>query len=83
MTSFSAPWGDRDAPGMKQLVADQKQYAPEQPPSIYFALAYAQGKVSRQILRKAIQVGRPVAARASSTPSRTSARSTSAASRPP
>ena len=57
MTSFSAPWGDDAAPGMKQLLADQKQFAPEQTPSIYFSLAYAQGKVVEQILRKAIQSG--------------------------
>jgi hypothetical protein len=38
-------------------VADQKQYAPDQPPSIYFALAYSQGMVVEQILRKAIESG--------------------------
>jgi ABC-type branched-subunit amino acid transport system substrate-binding protein len=57
VTSFSAPWGDKDAAGMKQLIADQKKFAPDQPPSIYFALAYSQGKVVEQILRKAIQSG--------------------------
>jgi ABC-type branched-subunit amino acid transport system substrate-binding protein len=57
VTSFSAPWGDSAAPGMKQLLADQKQFAPDQTPSIYFALAYAQGKVVEQILRKAIESG--------------------------
>lgn len=57
VTSFSAPWGDAQAPGMKQLVADQEQFAPDQPPSIYFALAYSQGKVAEQILRKAIASG--------------------------
>jgi ABC-type branched-subunit amino acid transport system substrate-binding protein len=57
VTSFSAPWGDDGAPGMKQLIADQKEYAPKQTPSIYFALAYAQGTVIEQILRKAIASG--------------------------
>jgi ABC-type branched-subunit amino acid transport system substrate-binding protein len=57
VTSFSAPWGAADAPGMEQLVADQKQYAPDQTPSIYFALAYSQGMVVEQILRKAIESG--------------------------
>jgi ABC-type branched-subunit amino acid transport system substrate-binding protein len=57
VTSFSAPWGDEDAPGMEQLIADQKRYAPDQPPSIYFALAYAQGRVVEQILQKAIRSG--------------------------
>jgi ABC-type branched-subunit amino acid transport system substrate-binding protein len=54
VTSFSAPWGDESAPGMKQLLADQKQFAPDQTPSIYFALAYAQGEVIEHILSKAI-----------------------------
>jgi hypothetical protein len=42
---------------MEQLLGDQKQYAPQQTPSIYFALAYAQGMVVEQILRKAIESG--------------------------
>ena len=57
VTSFSAPWGDEGSAGMEQLIADQKQFAPQQTPSIYFALAYSQGKVVEQILRKAIQSG--------------------------
>jgi ABC-type branched-subunit amino acid transport system substrate-binding protein len=57
VTSFSAPWGNEDTPGMQQLLVDQKQYAPDQTPSIYFALAYSQGKVVEQILRKAIETG--------------------------
>jgi ABC-type branched-subunit amino acid transport system substrate-binding protein len=57
VTSFSAPWGDEGAPGMEQLLADQEQYAPDQTPSIYFALAYSQGMVVEQILRKAIESG--------------------------
>jgi len=57
VTSFSAPWGDPGAPGMKQLVADHARYEPGQPPSIYFALAYAGAKVQAEILRKAIADG--------------------------
>jgi len=57
VTSFSAPWGDESAPGMQELIADQEKFAPKQIPSIYFALAYAQGKVVEQILRKAIKDG--------------------------
>ena len=57
VTSFSAPWGADDAPGMEQLIADQKRFAAEQTPSIYFALAYAQGKVVEEIVRKAIESG--------------------------
>jgi ABC-type branched-subunit amino acid transport system substrate-binding protein len=57
VTSFSAPWGDPGAPGMKQLVADHDKYEPGQPPSIYFALAYAASKLQAEILRKAIADG--------------------------
>jgi ABC-type branched-subunit amino acid transport system substrate-binding protein len=57
VTSFSAPWGDPAAPGMKQLVADHDRYEPGEPPSIYFALAYASSKVQAEILRKAIADG--------------------------
>ena len=57
VTSFSAPWSDPGAPGMKQLVADHDKYEPGQPPSIYFALAYAASKVQAEILRKAIADG--------------------------
>jgi ABC-type branched-subunit amino acid transport system substrate-binding protein len=57
VTSFSAPWGDPGAPGMQQLVADHDRYEPGQPPSIYFALAYAASKLQAEILRKAIASG--------------------------
>jgi len=57
VTSFSSPWGNEAAPGMKELISDQKKFAPEQTPSIYFALAYAQGKLVQQILAKAIESG--------------------------
>ena len=57
VTSFSAAWGDPDAPGMKDVVADHDKYEPGAPPSIYFALAYAQGKLQAAILRKAIDDG--------------------------
>jgi ABC-type branched-subunit amino acid transport system substrate-binding protein len=57
VTSFSAPWRDSGAAGMQQLVADHDKYEPGQPPSIYFALAYAAAKVQAEILRKAIAAG--------------------------
>jgi ABC-type branched-subunit amino acid transport system substrate-binding protein len=57
VTSFAAPWGDARVPGMKELVADHDQYSAKLPPSIYFTLAYAQGRVQAAILRKAIQSG--------------------------
>jgi ABC-type branched-subunit amino acid transport system substrate-binding protein len=57
VTSFAAPWGDKDTPGMAQLVADHNRYSAKTPPSIYFTLAYAQGQVQADILRKAIASG--------------------------
>jgi ABC-type branched-subunit amino acid transport system substrate-binding protein len=57
VTSFAAPWGDKQAPGMEQLLADHEKYSRKLPPSIYFTLAYAQGQVQTAILRKAIQSG--------------------------
>jgi ABC-type branched-subunit amino acid transport system substrate-binding protein len=57
VTSFSAAWGDPDAPGMKAVVADHDKYEPGAPPSIYFALAHAGAKVQAEILRKAIEDG--------------------------
>ena len=54
VTSFAAPWGDKNTPGMEQLVADHDRYSAKTPPSIYFTLAYAQGKVQAEILKKAI-----------------------------
>ncbi len=57
VTSFAAPWGDKQTPGMRQLVADHDRYSGKLPPSIYFTLAYAQGEVEAAILRKAIQSG--------------------------
>jgi ABC-type branched-subunit amino acid transport system substrate-binding protein len=57
VTSFAAPWGDAQAPGMKELVADHDQYSAKLPPSIYFTLAYAQGQVQAAILHKAIERG--------------------------
>jgi ABC-type branched-subunit amino acid transport system substrate-binding protein len=57
VTSFSAAWGDPDAPGMKDVLAHHEEYAPNTPPSIYFSLAYAAAKVQAAILKKAIDDG--------------------------
>lgn len=57
VTSFAAPWGDAQTPGMTELVADHDAYSAKLPPSIYFTLAYAQGQVQAAILRKAIRSG--------------------------
>jgi ABC-type branched-subunit amino acid transport system substrate-binding protein len=55
VTSFAAPWGDKEASGMEQLLADHDKYSAHLPPSIYYTLAYAQGQVQTEILRKAIE----------------------------
>jgi ABC-type branched-subunit amino acid transport system substrate-binding protein len=57
VTSFAAPWGADKTSGMKQLVADHHRYSAKLPPSVYFTLAYAQGRVEAAILRKAIESG--------------------------
>jgi ABC-type branched-subunit amino acid transport system substrate-binding protein len=54
VTSFAAPWGDAETPGMEQLVADHDRYSAKTPPSVYFTIAYAQGQVEAEILKKAI-----------------------------
>jgi ABC-type branched-subunit amino acid transport system substrate-binding protein len=54
VTSFAAPWGSKDIPGMDQLIADHDKYSAKTPPSIYFTVAYAQGQVQAEILKKAI-----------------------------
>ena len=57
VTMFAAPWGDPAVPGMEQMLADQAEYAPDQPPSVYFTFGYAQAKVQAAILAKAIASG--------------------------
>lgn len=57
VTMFAAAWGDTDAPGMEQMLEDQKRYAPKQTPSVYFTVGYTQGKLQEAILRKAIEDG--------------------------
>lgn len=56
-TGFSAPWGDDSASAMTQMLADQKKWAPEQTPSVYFTLGYAEGLIQKAILEKAIASG--------------------------
>jgi ABC-type branched-subunit amino acid transport system substrate-binding protein len=50
-------WGDESSPGMKQMLADAKQYAPDQAPDIYFLFGYAQAWSMAQILEKAVANG--------------------------
>jgi hypothetical protein len=40
---------------MEQLVAAHDRYSAKTPPSIYFTLAYAQGQVQAEILKRAIE----------------------------
>ena len=54
VTSFAAPWGSKNIPGMQQLIADHDKYSAKTPPSIYFTVAYAQGQVQAEILKRAI-----------------------------
>ncbi|WP_354698030.1 hypothetical protein DSM112329_03692 [Paraconexibacter sp. AEG42_29] len=57
VTSFAAPWGAKDVDGMADMIAAHDKYTPDQPPSIYYTVAYAQGKVQAELLRKAIAAG--------------------------
>ncbi|MDX8151507.1 ABC transporter substrate-binding protein [Patulibacter brassicae] len=50
-------WGDESVPGMKQMIADQKQYAPKQQPDIYFQYGYNQGRAFTALLEKAVEKG--------------------------
>jgi ABC-type branched-subunit amino acid transport system substrate-binding protein len=53
-TMFVAPWGDKNAPGMQPMIADQEKFAPDQPPSIYYTLGYTGCRLQEAILEKAI-----------------------------
>jgi len=50
-------WGDDSYPGMKQMLEDIAEYAPDQQPNIYFAFGYAQAWAAAQILEKAVELG--------------------------
>lgn len=57
LLSFEAQWGDGAAPGMRQFVADQRRYAPEQAPDVYFMYGYAEAEMVAAIIRKALDSG--------------------------
>jgi ABC-type branched-subunit amino acid transport system substrate-binding protein len=57
VVSEGPEWGDERSPGMKQMIADVKQYAADQVPDIYFAFGYAQAWSMAQILEKAVENG--------------------------
>jgi ABC-type branched-subunit amino acid transport system substrate-binding protein len=57
IVSEGPAWGDETSPGMKQMLADIKAYAPDQGPDIYFAFGYAQAWSMAQILEQAVKQG--------------------------
>lgn len=50
-------WGDVSVPGMKMMIEDQKKYAPDQKPDLYFAFGYAQAFTVAKLLEKAVERG--------------------------
>jgi ABC-type branched-subunit amino acid transport system substrate-binding protein len=50
-------WGDESVPGMKQMVADQGKYAPDEKPDYYFAFGYNQARAMTAVLEKAVENG--------------------------
>ncbi|MCW3011222.1 MAG: hypothetical protein JWO90_1626 [Solirubrobacterales bacterium] len=50
-------WGDDSVPGMKQMVADAKQFDPKQDPDYYFSFGYVQGIAMQAVLEKAVENG--------------------------
>jgi ABC-type branched-subunit amino acid transport system substrate-binding protein len=54
---YGAPWGDESVPGMAKMLADQRQFAPDQQPDIYFQFGYGQAWAMDQILEQAAKNG--------------------------
>lgn len=50
-------WGDTSVPGMSELLADVKQFAPDQKADFYFAFGYNQGRAVTALLEKAVERG--------------------------
>lgn len=50
-------WGDESVPGMKQMVADLAEYAPDEKPDYYFAFGYNQAHAMTAVLEKAVELG--------------------------
>jgi ABC-type branched-subunit amino acid transport system substrate-binding protein len=57
VSSEGPAWGDTSVPGMAQMLADHKQFAPNEGPSNYFAYGYAQSWAMAQVLEKAVANG--------------------------
>lgn len=55
--SEGTTWGDESVPGMKELIADQKEHAPQQQPDVYFVFGYAQAKGVHALLEQAVENG--------------------------
>ena len=50
-------WGDTSVPGMKQLIDEQQQYAPDQKPDHYFGAGYVEASAMDQVLEQAVKNG--------------------------
>ena len=55
--SGKTAWGDESVPGMKEMLADQAKFAPQQKPDIYFIFGYYQMKAVVALLEKAVENG--------------------------
>jgi ABC-type branched-subunit amino acid transport system substrate-binding protein len=53
--SEGTTWGDESVPGMKELIADQKEFKPDQKPDVYFVFGYGQAYAVHQVLEKAVE----------------------------
>jgi ABC-type branched-subunit amino acid transport system substrate-binding protein len=57
LASEGPQWGDESSPGMKQMLADIKQFRPNQAPDFYFSFGYALAQVTAALLEKAVANG--------------------------
>ncbi len=49
-------WGDESEPGMRQMLADIRQFDPDQQPDIYFQAGYLQAMAMVALLEKAVSL---------------------------
>ncbi len=57
VASEGTEWGDESVEGMKDMLADIKQFKPDQQPDYYFAFGYYQANAVVQVLEKAVALG--------------------------
>jgi ABC-type branched-subunit amino acid transport system substrate-binding protein len=50
-------WGDTEVPGMREMVANVKEFRPRQQPDYYFAFGYNQARAMAALLEKAVELG--------------------------